>query len=987
MGHSRTTLLSLGFGLLFLAFPSPAATPLEEARKLYDKGEQQLEDYELKEALATYQKALALFQKNKGTPEDQAQSLIQIAVVHRELQAYPKAQAALKQAHGLLTTTPDRDLQIEIDWERGLIEYESGRYAASMKFFEKATALAKHPEADMMTRILLITDAAMVELEAGHYPRAKVWLDEASALLKKHPEYAAEVESEIANNLGFYYMDIGQYKLSEEAFLKALDGYREYYGRHHPRTTIPRANLAVLYETLGNFKKAETQFKFNLEISTRRIGADHYLTAIDMANLARIHQATGKMDKAKRLYLRCLEIDRKQLGPDHPYVIVDLNNLAQLYQELDEPNEAETLLLAALKLIKQRGDPADATHLATLDNLAANQVLQDKLEQARDLYEQTLALHALLHSSHTLEATQVMRELALLEYDLGNPSRAREWARSKWAIERQLTEEVFSFTSEKERFAFLENTDPLHPLISLGTDADIAELVLHQKGRVLDSIATAQRQARLSMRPGLRKDIEEIEAATAQLIRLQIEKSLAKNAATAKGLELKIFKQKQILNERQKMLARHTRLPRADFHVADLLKALPTGTTLVEYVQHQTYEGRDVFGEQWCGRYSALVFTAGSDPRWVPIGPAAAINKLVAKYNPAAPRSNADYEAVLQQLHRRLLQPVLAKLPPTTDTLIFAAAGQLNFLNFVTLMTPEGKFLCEDYQVLHITTGRDLLQPIRKPATDTLVAFANPQFKPGKPATDAGTTRAGDLQTLALPPLPGTLRESEFLRQSANDWKLKPHIFTGAEATEVRLHAVRQPHILHLATHGFFVSATKPKNKNQTKGILQTGGRTRAAGGILPKSLLNSGLALAGADRTLTEWKVGRIPNTTTDGIVTAAEISLLHLEDNWLTVLSACETGMGRVHSGEGVMGLRRAFVQAGTQNLLFTLWPISDAVTAQIMEDFYQRALRTRHAPGSLCDTQRDWLVKLRESEGTKAAVQLAGPFVLTFQGPPVP
>ncbi len=989
MGRSRTILLCLCLGLLCFAFPSPAATPLEEAHKLYETGDQQLEDYELKKALATYQKALALFQKNKGTPADRSQTIIQIAVVHRELQAYPKAQAALKQAEGLLAAEPDRDLQIEIEWERGLIEFETGRYAASMKFFEKAATLAEHPEADMLSRILLINDGAMVELEAGQYLRAKVWLDKASALLKKHPEHAAEVESEIANNLGFYYMDTGHYKLAEEAYLKALDGYREYYGQRHPRTTIPRANLAVLYETLGNFKKAETQFKLNLEISTLRIGADHYLTAIDMANLARIHQATGKMDEAKRLYLRCLEIDRKQLGPDHPYVIVDHNNLAQLYQELDEPDEAETHLLAALKLIKQRNDPPDLTHIATLDTLAVNHVLQGDLNKARDLYKQTLALHARLHTGHTLEATRVMRELALLEHDLGNPAQAREWARSKWAIERQLTEEVFSFSSEKERFIFLEKTDPLHPLISLGTGADIAELVLHQKGRVLDSLAAAQRQARLSAQPELKKTMEQIEAATAQLIRLQIQSSLANTPETAKPLASQIFKQKQLLNGLQKTLARHTRLPRTDYRAADLLKALPPGTTLVEFVRHQTYQGRDVFGERWRGQYSALVFTAGRAPLWMPLRRATAINQWVEKYNPATPSSNADYEKVLRQLHRRLLQPVLAKLPPTTDTLIFAADGQLNFINFATLMTPEGKFLCEDYQVLHIATGRDLLRPIRNPANDTLVAFANPQFKTGqprKPAANQGTSRAGDLQSLILPPLPGTLRESEFLRKSAQGWKLKPRIFTGAAATEAQLHAVRQPHILHLATHGFFVSTAKVKNLNSSEEISQSGGRM-SAGGILPKSLLNSGLALAGADRTLTEWKAGRIPATTTDGIVTAAEISLLHLEDNWLTVLSACETGMGRVHSGEGVMGLRRAFVQAGTQNLLFTLWPISDAMTAKIMEDFYQRALRTRHAPESLSDTQRDWLVKLRNSEGTKAAVQLAGPFVLTFQGPPVP
>ena len=70
MGCGRTTILCLWLGLYCFALPTSAATPLEQARKLYETGDQQLEDYELKQALASYQKALALFQKNKGTPED-----------------------------------------------------------------------------------------------------------------------------------------------------------------------------------------------------------------------------------------------------------------------------------------------------------------------------------------------------------------------------------------------------------------------------------------------------------------------------------------------------------------------------------------------------------------------------------------------------------------------------------------------------------------------------------------------------------------------------------------------------------------------------------------------------------------------------------------------------------------------------------------------------------------------------------------------------
>ena len=985
MGRSQIFLAFLCLSLYFV-HPSHAASLLKEARNFHKQGDEYFEDYKLKQALAAYLKAQALFKKHKARPKKQALSLIQVAVAHRELNNFPQAQASLNQAAYLLALKPSPDLRVQIEWERGLIEYESGHYTAASQIFTKATELAKHPETDMTNRILLINDAAMVELESGHYPRAKVWLDKAQALLARHPDLATEVESEIANNLGFYYMDTGQYKRSEEAFLKALTGYREYYGKRHPRTTIPRANLAVLYETLGSYKEAERRFRFNLKINTREIGAGHHLTAIDMANVARTLQAAGKMNAAKKLYLRCLEIDRKQLGDNHPYVIVDLNNLAQLYQELDEPGEAEVHLLTALKLTKQRDVPS-SSNLATLNTLAANHVLQNKLEKARDLYRQILALHAKRHSSHTLEATQVMRELALLEQDLGNPALAREWARRKWAIEKQLTQEVFSFTSEKERFDFLKEVDPLHPLISFGTSTDIAELVLHQKGRVLDSLATAQRQARLSTNPELKKKFKELKTASALLLRLQIQKSITNDSKILQPLMETVTKQKQKIDELQKKLTRHIKLPQTDYDTSDLLKILPPGTTLVEYVRHQSYEGRNVFGEQWRNQYSVLILTAGRAPQWVPLGQTALLNKLVEKYDPSAPQSDAEYEATLQELYQRILLPVLSQLPPTADTLIFAADDQLNFLNFATLIGPNRKFLCEHYKVLHIATGRDLLQPIHKSSNDTLVAFADPEFKHGQPTDPKPSTRDGNLQTLVLPPLPGTRRESEFLRQSAEDWKLKPHIFTGADATESRLHSLRQPYILHLATHGFFINNAKLKNNRNPSEISKTVGRMRSIGGILPYSLLNSALALAGADCTLREWKAGRIPNTSTDGIVTAAEIGLLQLENNWLTVLSACKTGKGHVKSGEGVMGLRRAFVQAGTQNLLFTLWPISDVVTAEIMEDFYHFALRTKNAPGSLCDTQRDWLVKLRESEGSKAAVQLAGPFVLTFQGPPVP
>jgi CHAT domain-containing protein len=146
-----------------------------------------------------------------------------------------------------------------------------------------------------------------------------------------------------------------------------------------------------------------------------------------------------------------------------------------------------------------------------------------------------------------------------------------------------------------------------------------------------------------------------------------------------------------------------------------------------------------------------------------------------------------------------------------------------------------------------------------------------------------------------------------------------------------------------------------------------------------------SGLALAGANTTIEAWKRGEAPSIEEDGILTAEDVSTLDLKGTWLVTLSACDTGSGEARAGEGVMGLRRGFVEAGAQNLLMTLWPISDEVTVQIMSDFYDAAHNTGNAPEALAEVQRNWLLKLRGEKGLAQAVNLAGPFIMSSQGNP--
>ena len=96
------------------------------------------------------------------------------------------------------------------------------------------------------------------------------------------------------------------------------------------------------------------------------------------------------------------------------------------------------------------------------------------------------------------------------------------------------------------------------------------------------------------------------------------------------------------------------------------------------------------------------------------------------------------------------------------------------------------------------------------------------------------------------------------------------------------------------------------------------------------------------------------------------------------LVTLSACDTGAGESRSGEGVFGLRRAFMLAGSDNLLMSLWPVGDQITAEIMADFYRKAFESGDLATAFTETQRNWLERLRSEKGVAVAVREAGPFV---------
>ncbi len=203
--------------------------------------------------------------------------------------------------------------------------------------------------------------------------------------------------------------------------------------------------------------------------------------------------------------------------------------------------------------------------------------------------------------------------------------------------------------------------------------------------------------------------------------------------------------------------------------------------------------------------------------------------------------------------------------------------------------------------------------------------------------------------------LPGTRGEGERIAALLG---VQPWL--GHTALEGRLkQKCCSPRILHLATHGFFLQ-DQPRDPNSDRrdlGLMGGPIEGRLSGPLPENPLLRAGLALAGANTWL---KQGALPPEAEDGLLTAEDVSGMDLLATELVVLSACETGLGEVRTGEGVFGLQRAFVLAGAKTLVMSLWSVPDEPTRELMEDFYQRILRGEPRADALRAAQMKLRVK---------------------------
>jgi CHAT domain-containing protein/Tfp pilus assembly protein PilF len=938
---------------------------LHHARKLLDETLKFKVAGKYDRALPLAERALKVRESLLGTEHrDVAAAIDSLAGVYSDRGEYVKAEPLYQRALVIREKALGKDhpdTGVSFNNLAALYCYQ-GKYVEAEPLFKRALdirekALGKdHPDtADSLN------DLAILYLARGKYVEAEPLYKRAldireKALGKDHPETALSL-----NNLAGLYWEQGKYVEAEQFLMRALAIREKAFGKDHPDIGANLNNQSLVYRKQEKYDEADPLYKRALDIRETANGKDHPEMARTLNNLAVLYSSQGKYDEAAQLHRRALEIREKALGKNHPETALSLNNLAVLYAFLEKYDEAEPLHKRALD-IREKALGKDHPETAlSLNNLAGLYQTQGKYDEAEPLHKRALNIREKALGKDHPDTAASLDNLAALYMAKGDFVQAVNFqSRANAASERNLARNLV-IGSERQKLAYLatlsEQTDrtiSLH-LNSAPDDPEAgalaATLILQRKGRALD--ATSQNLNALRSRfnaedQALLDRLTETLSLIARLVLRGPQKMTAEqHQARIKELEDQADKDEADISRRSDEF----RVQSLPVTLEAVRAAIPPDSALIEFASYRPFSANSPKGRQTYGqpRYVAYVLRREGEIEWMDLGEAKSIDTSVAALRKALrdPKS-VGVKRLARAVDAKVFRPVRPLLEDVSRLLI-SPDGSLNLIPFAVLADERGRYAVERYSISYLTSGRDLLrlQAPRESKGGPFVVAApdfgrRSQVEASRSAKREKNSSEGKveeesaqsaMEEFYFPPLPHAEREGEALRALLSDATL----LTKGQATKAALGQVRSPELLHIATHSFFLEDQQLTSAGERGPQAITDDPERAmqrleqCGVRIESPLLRSGLALAGANEHKED----------DNGILTALEVTGLNLWGTKLVTLSACDTGVGEVKTGDGVHGLRRALVLAGSETQVMSLWAVSDKATRELMVSYY-RTLR---------------------------------------------
>jgi len=758
----------------------------------------------------------------------------------------------------------------------------------------------------------------------------------------------------------------GNYVGSLAFYEKALAIYQELGDKKGIARSL--SSIGIAHRALGNYAEALENYQKSLAMFEAMKSTGDIADVLDYIGIVYGYQ--GQYDLALEYLQKGLE-SRKVVG-DKDGIATSLLNIGTLYGLQEKNDQALDYLQQSLKLHEDLGDKQGIVIL--LSNIGDVYGQQDKTELAIEQYQKSLKLAEEMHDQENTaislnnigtaklhehdytsaaefagRATKISAEIGLLDTvwraretegiayrKLNNPVRAQRALEEAIRTVETLRSQVGG--GEEQQQSFLEDKmSPYQEMVGLLADnkrpMEALAYAERAKGRaLLDVLEHGRIKITKAMTPAEREREEQLEH---QLVSLNNRVSAQKAAPKPDGA---------LLEELNATLAK-SRLEYSAFH-ADLYAAHPELKAQRGEVEIASDTIESASDALLSPDVALLEFEVGEEQTYlfVVTGKGQANSRELAAYKiPISSKElrqkaerfreqlaqrSLEFRPLARDLWKLLVEPAQAQLA-SRHTLIVVPDGPLWNLPFQALVSDSNRYLLEDYAISYVPSLTVLRVMIRlqqknretTPATSsTLLAMGNPAI--GKTVSDRLQLAFRDEK---LAPLPEAETEVKTLGKLYGTGESV--VYVGAQAREDRFKAeAGKARILHLATHGF-LNDSNP---------------------------MYSHLVLSADEKG------------SDDGLLETREIMDLDLRAD-LAVLSACESGRGRVGAGEGLIGLSWAFFVAGTPTTVVSQWKVESQSTTELMTAFHrarQAELRSESPFATARSLRRAELQLLRTS-----------------------
>ena len=931
-----------------------------------------------------YKKSIATNEK-LGKFTSAATSLSALGTLYGKMHRFADAEQACNQALALDLKAPvseHPDIGMDLN-NLGATLTSEGKFSQAEQAYGKGMAVEQQASTPNQAAIAGIEQNAGALLrDEGKYPQAENLLllalaSRAKALGPNHPEVAS-----ILVDLGGLYEFETRYSDADRALQQAVTIDLKSLGPQSLETANAIAALAQLHAGDGDYAAADKLYHDAIPVYLKVLGQSNDRLAQVLLSHAEVMRQEQKYDDAVKTAAAAAAIYQKLDGDSSGGYAACLDFMAAGAEDGRSHDLSEKLHKQALAIHEKNDGPNSLSVSDSLEGLARVYKDEQKFADSEPLLLRQLKIEqgrATMPHSAGVEAAEA--DLASLYYAWAKPQQAAPYFQMYLGDYMGELRANAATMSERNRLLYFAEYRSAFPMffsfVSLfykqmpELTGRMYDVLLQEKGMIAQSAAAMRAAVMASGDPQAVQMLDRLASDKAQVAALaestvgdpaNYQKQMNDLAGEANTLEAELSKRSAVLSRQQSQNAATWQ---------DVQKALKPGEAAVEFVRFKFHTGIEPVANVG---YIALVVTPDSKaPELVILGEAKDLEAgpMLAYRDDVGQTRGFEQEAASasagQQGTVANTSAAYAAFWKPLETALGAAKrvyvspdGVLTTIPMGLMADSDGKLLMEKIQLRIVNSTKDLLLPLQPAQSKSALLVGNPKFDlsaaqqktaiaelrgemmgaagqqaatPAVQISNAGAaqaaSRGGDLKGGDLNPLPGTQVEVDTVDKLLKTAGLQATEYIGELALKDTVAQAHAPRVVHIATHGFFLSDEELKVSAEAQG---------KTANVDEDPMLRAGLFFAGADRV----RQGAAPEAgVDDGVLTAYEASQLNLEGTELVVLSACETGLGKDLNIDGVFGLRRGLQEAGAEAVMMSMWSVPDKETQELMGLFYQKWL----------------------------------------------